>query len=99
MDLFERLSKGRPPLPTKQAPPSPAQLLLDWLQRWEKPTVCPREILMYGPHSIRHRKSVISTTQTLVDCGWLVPNKTRRHDAKEWLIVRKAIVRPTVAAE
>jgi hypothetical protein len=100
MDLFERLDKGRPP-PAEDQPNEivPAQKLLDFLQHWAKPTVCRRDILMYGPHSIRNRKSVISTTQTLVDHGWLIPNKTRRRDAKEWLIVRKPIVRPTVAAK
>jgi len=95
--LFERLDEGRPP-PTKKAQkPSPAQKLLDWLQHWTQPTVSARDICIYGPNAIRDRESAIASAEILVKNGWLVPIKTRRHDMREWQIVRKPIIHPTVA--
>src|SRR5262245_17430737 len=97
--LFERLDKGRPP-PTKKAQElSPAQKLLDWLQHWAKPTVSARDICIYGPNAIRDRESAITSAEILVKHGWLVPIKTRRYDMREWQIVRKPIIHPSVAAE
>jgi hypothetical protein len=98
-NLFERLDKGRPP-PTKKAQePSPPQKLLDWLQHWTKPTVSARDICIYGPNSLRDRESAIDSAEILVKNGWLVPIKTRRRDMREWQIVRKPIIHPTVATE
>ena len=100
-DIFERLDEGRPPIEntTKRSQKiQHAQRLLDWLQRWSKPTVCYREIRIYGPYP-RDRESTLNAAKILVDNGWLVPIKTRRHDMLEWQIVRKPIVHPTVAAE
>jgi hypothetical protein len=92
--LFERL---RPP-PTKKAQkPSPPQRLLDWLQHWPESTIRARDIRIYGPNSIRDRESAIDSAEILVKNGWLVPIKTRRRDMHEWQIVRKPIIRPTVA--
>jgi hypothetical protein len=51
-NIFERLEKGRPPIEKAQIV-SPAQKLLDWLQRWDKPTICTREICNYGPYAVR----------------------------------------------
>src|SRR5262245_14364373 len=101
--LFERLSKGRPP-PVEEASkqarkPLPAQKLLDWLQHWTKPTVRGRDICIYGPNSLRDRERAIDSAEILVKNGWLVPIKTRRYDMREWQIVRKPILHPTVAAE
>jgi hypothetical protein len=96
--LFERL--GRPP-PTNKAQGNSrklqhAQRTLDWLQRWSKPTVRPKDMRVYGPRP-RDRESALSSAGILVEHGWLVPVKTRRHDSREWQIVRKPIIRPTVA--
>jgi hypothetical protein len=77
----------------------PAQRLLDWLQHWAKPTVSARDIYMYGPRSIRDRERAIDLAGILVGHGWLIPNKTRRRDMREWQIVRKPIIHPTVVAE
>ena len=88
------------PEPIKEAQkPPPAQKLLDWLQHWTKPTVSARDICIYGPNSIRNRESAINSAEILVKNGWLVPIKTRRHDMREWQIVRKPIIQPTVATE
>ena len=101
--LFEQLDKMRlPPVEeaSKQArKPLPAQKLLDWLQHWTKPTVRARDICIYGPNSLGDREKAVHSAEILVKNGWLVPTKTRRHDMKEWQIVRKPIVHPTVAAE
>jgi hypothetical protein len=102
MNLFERLDRGRPapePKPVSQPGKDPAQRLLDWLQRWNKPTVSAREIRIYGPKSIRDRQSALNSAETLVKYGWLIPNQTHRRDRRVWQIVHKSIVRPTVAAE
>ena len=77
----------------------PAQKLLDWLQHWTKPTVSACDICIYGPNSIRDRQSATDSAEILVKNGWLVPIKTRRHDMREWQIVRKPIIQPTVATE
>jgi Protein of unknown function (DUF3987) len=66
-----------------------AQKLLDWLLReWAKPTVSARDIYTYGPNAIRDRETTLSLAKILVDHGWLKPHKTRRHDAREWQIIR-----------
>ena len=101
VSLFERLDKGRPP-PIESRPNeiTPAQKLLDFLQQhWTKPTITSREICRSGPNAIRNQKNAINSAEILVKAGWLIPNKTRRRDMHEWLIVRKPIVHPTVAAE
>jgi len=96
--IFDRLAHSRPSPTQKAQKPEPAQLLLNWLQRWSKPTVTAREIRIYGPTSIRDRESVISSVEVLVAHGWLVPHKPPRRDMRQWRIVRKGpIVHPTVA--
>jgi hypothetical protein len=90
MNLFERLNQGRPPIENAQEV-SPAQRLLDWLQRWDKPVIRIREIRIYGPRSSRSRKSAIESTNILVKHGWLVPIKTPRRDMQHWGIVRRPI--------
>jgi hypothetical protein len=99
MNLFERLDQGRPapePKPVSKPDKDPAQRLLDWLQKWPKPTVYTRDILIYGPRVVRNRKSTIDATETLVRHGWLVPNPTNQRNRHEWQIVRKPIIHPTV---
>jgi hypothetical protein len=66
-----------------------AQKLLNRLLReWPKPTVSARDIYTYGPSAIRDRETTLSLAKILVDHGWLKPHKTRRHDAREWQIIR-----------
>ena len=89
VNLFERLDKGRPPPPPKQAQPSPAQTLLDWLQHWANTTVTAREVYTYGPNSIRNKKTTLSLAQILVEQGWLVPIETRQYNTHEWKIVQR----------
>jgi hypothetical protein len=99
MNLFERLDQNRPtPKPTEKPQEiSPAQALLDWLQRWPKPTVYTRDILIFGPPSVRNRKSTIDATETLVKHGWLVPQKTKQSNWRLWQIVRKPTIHPKLA--
>ena len=97
-DIFKRLSAGRPPPVEKAQDRSAAQKLLDWLQRWDKPTVCVRDIRIYGPGSLRNqKKSVTDSAEVLVKNGWLAPVQT--HHGHKWRIVRKPIAHPTIAAE
>ena len=96
VSLFERLSTGRPPTVEKTQGPSQAQQMLDWLQRWPKPVVNRRDVRIYGPSSVRDRKSMLSSAETLVKYGWLVPLDPGRHDGHKWQIVRKPVVRPIV---
>jgi len=97
-NLFERLAQGRPPSTEKAQKSEPAQLLLNWLQRWHKPTVRMNEILVYGPRPVRKRENALSSIQKLVEHGWLSPIPTRRPDMLEWQITRRPIVHPTIAA-
>jgi hypothetical protein len=99
MNLFERLSKGRPAeAAVKQPHKEPAQLLLDFLQCWNKPVITTRQIRIFGPKSIRDRESAISSVEILVRRGWLVPLQARQRNWHQWQIVRKPTVYPTVAA-
>jgi hypothetical protein len=74
-----------------------AQRLLDWLQRWDKPTVCGRDILQYGPYSLRNPKKAIASAEILVRNGWLAPAKKHRFDMHKWEIIRKPIIPTTLA--
>jgi hypothetical protein len=99
--IFKRLERSRPPgkKKTTQRPEKiqHAQKLLDFLQRWDKPVVRARDIRIYGPRP-RDRASAIDATRILVDQGWLSPTQTRRYDSREWQIVRKPVLYPTVAS-
>jgi hypothetical protein len=100
VDLFERLAAARPTsVETAGEKPrkDPAQTLLNFLQRWNKPTICMREILNLGPYSLRDRESAIDAAEVLVKNNWLTPAKKHRHDMHKWQIVRKPIVPPTLA--
>src|SRR5262245_58896334 len=99
-DIFERLDKGRPPteavISKRSQKIQHAQKLLDWLQRWTKPTVCFRDIHIYGPYP-RDRESTLNAAKILVDNGWLVPITRHWRDMHKWQVVRKPIVCPEVA--
>src|SRR5262245_44747288 len=98
-NLFERLTKGRAPPTEKAQKPEPAQLLLNWLQRWRRPTLSIRDVRIYGPRSIRDRESAISSIEILASHGWLAPLQNRQRNWHQWQVVRKGpIVHPTVAA-
>jgi hypothetical protein len=101
MTIFERLDRGRPPAETaiKQPSKEPAQQMLDWLQRWPKPTVSSKEIYQYAPRSIRFdRENAIKTAEILAKHGWLTAIPTRQSNWRQWQIIRKGpIVHPTVA--
>jgi len=100
MTIFERLDRGRPPVETAIKPSKePAQLLLDWLQTWDRPTIGAREIRTYGPRSSRSRESATSSIETLVKRGWLIPLKTQQRNWHKWRIVRRPIVYPTAAEQ
>jgi hypothetical protein len=96
-NLFDRLDRGRPPAKEK-VKVDPAQKLLDWLmQHWHKNTVSRRDISNHGPRPVRDRSKAIEAAETLERHGWLVPAPTHRYDRRVWQIVRKNVVRPTVA--
>ena len=101
VNLFERLN--RPPSIGGQSKLGPSELaqdlqkLHDWLQHWDKPTVCLRDICYRGPNSIRNRKRAIGLAEILVGHGWLIPNQAHRYDRRVWKIVRGVGGYPTVA--
>ena len=97
MNLFERLSRNRPTPVEEKVKVDPAQKLLDWLQTWNKPTICAREILMYGPRSTRKQKDADDATRVLQKYGWLVPLETNQRDWRRWQIVRQPTIHPTIA--
>jgi hypothetical protein len=102
MNLFERLAQNRPAQtePARKAPPSEleaAQKLLDFLQRWNRPTVSVRDIRIWGPRITRNRKNAIAAAEILVKNNFLVPNKPYRPHTYEWKIVRKPVIHPSVA--
>jgi hypothetical protein len=97
-NLFDRLDRGRPPAEAKQpTKPSKEQRLLDWLLEWPQPTICAAQILMYGPRSTRNRKDANDAIEVLVRRGWLNPQPTNQSNWRQWRIVRKPVVDPTIA--
>jgi len=97
-NLFERLAQSRPAPTEEKIKVDPAQKLLDWLQSWPKPTIRAAEILMYGPRCTRKQKDADNATEVLVKRGWLTPLKTNQSNWRQWQIVRKPIVHPTIAS-
>ena len=97
-ESFDPFARHRQLKPKPEArKPLPAQRLLDWLLYWGKPNLRLRDVLIYGPRSLRSWKRAIDSAQVLEKEGWLIPIKTRRRDMHEWQIVRKPIIQPTVA--
>jgi hypothetical protein len=75
----------------------PAQQMLDWLQRWTKPTITVRDVHIYGPRPLKGRKNVTAAAEVLVQNGWLAPLKGWRYDMRKWQIIRKPpIIAPKV---
>jgi hypothetical protein len=96
--IFERLAKGRPTA-AKAQETSPEQKLLDFLQRWDKPTIRERDIRNYGPRP-RNHENAIRSAETLVKYGWLVPLQMDRYRyARKWQVVQKPIVRPACGSQ
>jgi hypothetical protein len=83
----------------KQPHKEPAQLLLDFLQRWPKTTISSKEIYQYAPRAIRFdRENAIRSAEVLARHGWLNAIKPRQRNYRIWQIVRKEpVVHPTVA--
>ena len=92
-NIFQRLDKGQQPPPTEEAskrPPRDLERLTNWLiNNWTKDTITAREIYMYGPCSIRDKRTTLNLAEILVERGQLVPTKPRRHDMHEWQIAAK----------
>jgi hypothetical protein len=86
------------PTPTEAAHNNNAQRLLNWLLKWQKPTIRMNEVLVFGPRPVHKRENALSPIQKLVEQGWLTPIQTRRPDMLEWRIARRPIVYPTIAA-
>ena len=96
-NVFDRLARGRPTETAIEQPHSDAQKMLDWLQRWPKPTVSACEIYQYAPRSVRpDKEKAIKTAETLVRYGWLTALKPRHRNYRIWEITRKPIIHPTV---
>src|SRR5262249_10291924 len=74
-----------------------AQQLLDWLQKWPKPTIRAADILIYGPTPTRKRKNANDATETLVRHGWLAPLQAQQENYRSALITQKNIVPPQLA--
>jgi hypothetical protein len=67
----------------------PIERLLDWLiNRWTRPTICARDIYVYGPRCTRNLKSALGLTKILTENGWLAPVKSHRYDRHKWQIIR-----------
>jgi hypothetical protein len=90
-DLFERLDRGRPaPTEKKTNQKPPAELLLSWLEKWNKDFVSARDIRVFGPKSIRNQKDAVATARILVRNGQLIPiySGSRKPYLHKWRIVR-----------
>jgi len=74
------------------------QRLLDFVtQKWAKDTISLRDIYIFGPYALQKEKqAALEAAEFLAARGWLEPLKSHRHDRREWQILRKPIIRPTV---
>ena len=91
MNLFERLSAGRPAEPVTKPKPQPKELaeaLLGWLERWPKPTVSSRDIRIWGPKALHDRERAIRSAEILVAHGRLHPHPLK---PRVWEIVREPL--------
>ena len=97
MNLFERLSKGRPPPAeenTKQ--PDLAQRMLNFLLRWPHPSISTSDMMIYGPRPKQNAEGVLKLATILEKHGWLTPKSTPKKNMRHWNIVRRPIVHPTL---
>src|SRR5262245_34076720 len=94
--VFTKFIVDKPPI--KKAPEtSPAQKLLNFLQRWPKDTVSLRDLRQFGPKSMRNRQSMIDSTEVLVRHGWLAPTQGPQRNSRQWQVMRRPVVHPDVA--
>jgi hypothetical protein len=90
--LFERLNAGCPPLAAEgtieHEKSQSIERLLRWLvNNWRGNTITLRQICLYGPYPLRaEQKAALGLTLGLVERGWLIPLKPRRHDSRAWEI-------------
>jgi hypothetical protein len=79
----------QPIVPPTNYKSSPTERLLDCLvNRWPRPTICARDIYVYGPRCTRNLKSALDLTRILTENGWLTPVKSHRYDRHKWQIIR-----------
>jgi hypothetical protein len=96
-NIFERLTKGRPPPIEKGQEISAPQLLLNFLQRWPEDMICLRDIQRSGPRAVRAtQRNMLASIEVLVRHGWLGPGKSHRRDRRVWQINRRPTVHPIV---
>jgi hypothetical protein len=71
----------------------PAAKLLEWLTyKWNGATITAREIYTLGPGFIqKDREGALNLAKILQQQGNLIPIATRRHDRREWRIIREPI--------
>ena len=92
--FFARYFEEPKPPVEKTKGSSPAQKMLDFVQRWDRPTIRVRDFRHYGPGSLRDRKDMADTAEVLVKAGWLKPVPTPH--GHKWAVIRKPIINPTV---
>jgi len=71
----------------KQPSQEPAQLLLNWLQKWNKPTITWKEIRNFAPRAVRDRETAIHSARVLTAHGWLTEVKPH-----QWQIIRQPLI-------
>jgi len=77
--------------------PSPAQRLLDWLQKWPHETISSKQLYQYAPRAVRSdRETAIKTAEILEQYGWLSRRKTKTRGWRVWEITRRPVVHPLV---
>jgi hypothetical protein len=89
--IFEKLAKHRTaaqPEEKTQQPKERAQALLNWLQRWPKPTVSSRDIRIWGPKVLHDRERAIHSAEILVAHGHLQSTPKNR----VWKIIREPLI-------
>ena len=94
--VFDRLNERRPPAEKATRQPHKiqhAQRVLEWILRWNEPTIRARDIRLYGPRP-RDRQNAIDAAKFLAEQGWLEPMRVRRYDSHMWRVVRKPIIDP-----
>jgi len=74
-----------------------AQQMLDWIQRWPRPTISSKQIYQYAPRAVRSdRETAIKTAEILERYGWLSRRETKIRSWRVWEITRRPVVHPQV---
>jgi hypothetical protein len=77
-------AESRPKPEQAQKLPLATELLVWIRQRWNKPTISLRDIMIFAPRAVRDRETATKHAEILEKHGWLAPMPVHRRDRRVW---------------